>query len=208
MITKVSNNLISGVLSIAQGGLGSSSTPSNGQIPIGNGSVYVSAAITGTANRVTVTNGSGTITLSGPQDLATSSSVQFGSFGVGTAASGTTGEIRATNDITGFYSSDKRLKENIKNIENPLQKLSAINGVTFDWTEEFINSKGGEDGFFVRKNDIGVIAQEIEQVLPQVVAERPDGVKAVNYEKLVALLIEGVKELQKEVDLLKKKLES
>jgi hypothetical protein len=136
--------------------------------------------------------------------LDTGNDVQFDSFGVGTAASGTTGEIRATNDVTAFYSSDKSLKENIKNIENPLEKVNQINGVTFDWTEDYIKQHGGEDQYFVRKNDVGVIAQEIEKVLPQVVATREDGIKAVKYDRIVALLIEAVKELKKEIEELKK----
>tara|TARA_R110002074_G_scaffold184201_2_gene349591 strand:+ start:1099 stop:2892 length:1794 start_codon:yes stop_codon:yes gene_type:complete len=135
--------------------------------------------------------------------LDTGNDVQFDSFGVGTAASGTTGEIRATNDVTAFYSSDKSLKENIKNIENPLEKISQINGVTFDWTEDYIKQHGGEDKYFVRKNDVGVIAQEIEKVLPQVVATREDGIKAVKYDRIVALLIESIKELKKEIEELK-----
>ena len=140
--------------------------------------------------------------------LGTSSDVQFNdqqvdSLGVATAASGTSGEIRATNDITAFYSSDKSLKENIKNIENPLEKVSQINGVTFDWTEDYIKEHGGEDDYFVRKNDVGVIAQEIEKVLPEVVATRKDGIKAVKYDRIVALLIESIKELKKEIEELK-----
>jgi len=140
--------------------------------------------------------------------LGTSSDVQFNdqqvdSLGVATAASGTSGEIRATNDITAFYSSDKSLKENIKNIENPLEKVSQINGVTFDWTDDYIKEHGGEDDYFVRKNDVGVIAQEIEKVLPEVVATRKDGIKAVKYDRIVALLIESIKELKKEIEELK-----
>jgi hypothetical protein len=135
--------------------------------------------------------------------LGTSNDVQFDSFGVGTAASGTTGEIRATNDVTAFYSSDASLKENVKNIENPLEKVNQINGVTFDWTEDYIKEHGGEDDYFVRKNDVGVIAQEVEKVLPEVVATRKDGIKAVKYDRIVALLIESIKELKKEIEELK-----
>ena len=140
--------------------------------------------------------------------LGTSSDVEFNdqqvdSLGVGTAASGTTGQIRATNDITAFYSSDESLKENVKNIENPLEKVSQINGVTFDWKEDYIKENGGEDKYFVRKNDVGVIAQEVEKVLPEVVATREDGIKAVKYDRIVALLIESIKELKKEIEELK-----
>lgn len=118
------------------------------------------------------------------------------SLGVGTDASGTTGEIRATNNVTAYYSSDIALKENISPIGNALDKLSQISGVEFDWTKDYIDDHGGEDGYFVRKHDVGVIAQEIKKVLPEVVAEREDGTLAVRYEKIIALLIEAVKELK------------
>jgi len=118
------------------------------------------------------------------------------SLGVGTDASGTTGEIRATNNVTAYYSSDIALKENISPIGNALDKLSQISGVEFDWTKDYIDDHGGEDGYFVRKHDVGVIAQEIKKVLPEVVAERQDGTLAVRYEKIIALLIEAVKELK------------
>lgn len=118
------------------------------------------------------------------------------SLGVGTDASGTTGEIRATDNVTAYYSSDIALKENISPIGNALDKLSQISGVEFDWTKDYIDDHGGEDGYFVRKHDVGVIAQEIKKVLPEVVAERQDGTLAVRYEKIIALLIEAVKELK------------
>ena len=136
--------------------------------------------------------------------LGTGSDVQFDSFGVGTAASGTTGEIRATNDITAFYSSDVSLKENIHNISSPMDKVQNLNGVLFDWKQDYIDGKGGEDGYFVRKRDVGVVAQDVEKVLPEVVGTRPDGVKAVKYDRLCALLIECVKDLQTQVNDLKK----
>ena len=136
--------------------------------------------------------------------LGTSSSVQHGSLGIGTAASGTTGEIRATNEVTAYYSSDARLKENVTPLADALSKLSQIRGVSFDWTQEHIDARGGEDGFFVRKHDVGVIAQEVEAVLPEVVADREDGTKAVKYEKMIPLLIEAIKDLKAELDEVKK----
>ena len=141
--------------------------------------------------------------------LGTSDDVQFNdmqvdSLGVATAASGTSGEIRATNDITAFYSSDVSLKENIQNISSPMDKVQNLNGVLFDWKQDYIDGKGGEDGYFVRKRDVGVVAQDVEKVLPEVVGTRPDGVKAVKYDRLCALLIECVKDLQLQVDDLKK----
>jgi hypothetical protein len=131
--------------------------------------------------------------------LTTSSDVQFNSIGIGTAPTTVAGEIRATGDIVAFYSSDERLKENIQPIENALTKVEMISGNTYDWKEGFetIHSHKG--------NDIGVIAQEIEKVLPQAVTERETGYKAVNYEKIVPLLIEAIKELNAKIDKLENK---
>lgn len=125
------------------------------------------------------------------------------SIGVGTAAAGVSGDIRAAGNITAYYSSDQRLKENVTNISNALTKLQSINGVEFDWTDAYISQHGGFDGTFMRKHDVGVIAQEIEAVMPEVVMQRSDGYKAVKYEKIIALLIEAIKELKAEVDSLK-----
>ena len=136
--------------------------------------------------------------------LGTTGDPQFNSVGVGTAASATTGQIRATDDITAFYSSDVSLKENIHNIESPMDKVQQLNGVLFDWKQDWIDTNGGEDGYFVRKTDVGVIAQDVEKVLPEVVGTRPNGVKAVKYDRLCALLIECVKDLQSQVNDLKK----
>jgi hypothetical protein len=110
------------------------------------------------------------------------------------------GEVRATSEITAYYGSDERLKENIQPIASPMAMLESIRGVYFDWTQEHIQSRGGEDGFFVRKHDIGVIAQEVEAILPEIVATRPDGFKAVKYEKLVPLLIEAIKDQKSTID--------
>ena len=129
--------------------------------------------------------------------------ISSGGLGVGTDAGSTDGQIRATDDITAFYSSDIALKENIYNIPSASEKIEQLNGVLFDWKEEFIKNNGGEDGYFIRKTDVGVIAQDVEKVLPEVVGTRPNGVKAVKYDRLVALLIEGFKELKQEIKDLK-----
>ena len=133
----------------------------------------------------------------------TSADVQTDSLGVGTAASGTTGEIRATDDVTAYYSSDASLKENVTNIENAIEKVKQMRGVEFDWTDEYLDAKGGEDDYFVRKHDVGVIAQEVEQVLPEVVATRENGTKAVKYDRITSLLIEAIKEQQSQIEMLK-----
>jgi len=116
-----------------------------------------------------------------------------------------TGELRVTADITAYYSSDITLKDNIKVIPNALDKINKIRGVTFDWTEAYLQSRGEENDYFNRKHDIGVIAQEIEAVLPEVVGTREDGIKAVKYERIVPLLIEAIKELKAEIEKLKGK---
>lgn len=122
-----------------------------------------------------------------------------GALGVGTTTPTTTGLIRATNDVVAFYSSDERLKDNIKKIENPIDKLENINGVEFDWIPmEGIHENEG--------HDVGVIAQEVEKVIPEIVETRDNGYKAVKYEKIVPLLIESIKELKDEIEKLKGRL--
>jgi hypothetical protein len=146
--------------------------------------------------------GTGNINITGT--LTADNDVQADSIGVGTSPPGTTGQIRATDDITAFYSSDIALKEDIKNISDPLESLKKLNGVLFNWKDSWINKQGGEDGYFVRKKDVGVIAQEVEKVLPEAVAQRKDGIKAVKYDRLTCLLIEAVKVLSDKVEKLNK----
>ena len=191
-------------IAVNKGGTGQTSY-TNGQILIGNttGNTLTKTTLTGTTDQITVTNGAGSITLSTPQSIATTSNVQFGSLGVGATASGTSGEIRATNNITAYYSSDSRLKENSRDIPNALDKVAAIGGKLFDWTDEYVTNHGGLDNYFMRKADFGVIAQDVEQVLPEAVRTREDGYLAVDYEKLCALAFAAIKELQQQVEELK-----
>ena len=122
-----------------------------------------------------------------------------GALGVGTATPSTVGLIRATNDIIAYYGSDERLKENIFTISGSLDILKQINGYYFDWKPMIgIHENKG--------HDIGVIAQEIEKVLPEIVTTRDNGYLAVKYEKLVALLIQTNKELLKRVEALEEKI--
>jgi hypothetical protein len=120
--------------------------------------------------------------------------------GVGVTASGGAGSIRATGDITAFFSSDSRFKENIVPITNSIEKVKALSGITFEWTDEYMSSHGGEDRYFMRKKDVGIIAQELQKVLPELVAERPDGTLAVKYDRISALLIEAIKDLSEIVE--------
>jgi len=136
--------------------------------------------------------------------LSSTDNVQHASMGVGTAASGSAGEIRASGNITGFYSSDRSLKEDVRVIFGALAIVSQLNGVRFNWTQAYLDQHGGEDNYFNRRADVGVIAQEVEAVLPEIVATREDGTLAVKYDRMVAVLIEAVKELSAEVEELKR----
>lgn len=143
-------------------------------------------------------------------------SMKVRSFGVGTSASTTEGEIRATNNITAYYS-DIRLKTNICIIDGALNKVNQISGVTFQSNEE-----AAKYGYTDTKIQVGVLAQEVELVLPEVVVAAPfdigkndDGTeysksgqnyKTVQYEKIVPLLIEAIKELKAELDAIKEKI--
>ena len=140
------------------------------------GSILISGSGVGAGSSITAT---GSINISG-------------SLGVGTAASGVVGAILATNDVVAFSTSDERLKDNVVTIGSAVEKVEALNGVTFDWIPmEGIHVHSG--------HDMGVIAQEVEAVLPELVTTRDNGYKAVKYDKLTAVLIEAVKELSERV---------
>ena len=108
------------------------------------------------------------------------------------------GPLHVCDDIVAFYgqSSDISLKENISTLDNPLAKVMQIRGTEYDWKEGNQNYSG---------HDIGVIAQDIEKVLPEAVSTKPDGTKGVHYNKLIPLLIEAVKDLSNKVDDIKDK---
>ena len=130
---------------------------------------------------------------------STSQNSQFNSVGVGTAGSTTAGEIRATNNITAYYSSDIKFKENVQDIPNALSAVTEIGGKLFDWKDSYIQEPGGEDGYFVQKHDFGVIAQDVLAHFPVAARTRPDGSLAVDYEKLCALAFAAIKELNAKV---------
>jgi hypothetical protein len=147
----------------------------------------------GTLTGLVVTSASATASFNVPMTYVS------GGLGVGTATPNTVGLIRATNDVIAYYGSDERLKDNIFTISGSLDKLIQIRGVEFDWKPmPGIHENEG--------HDIGVIAQEIEKVLPEIVTTRDNGYKAVKYEKLVALLIESNKELLKRIEALEAKI--
>jgi len=156
---------------------------------IGNGRLLVdysngpSSIISLNANRILISTYN-PVDVPGPDDFVLDSG--------GTTRNVTvSGGLQVTQDITAFYSSDINLKDNIIPINSALDKLIKINGVSFNW-----NEKSGKSG-----KDYGVIAQEIEKVLPEIVTTRKEtGYKAVNYDKIIPLLIEAIKELAKKIE--------
>jgi hypothetical protein len=130
---------------------------------------------------------------------STSQNSQFNSIGVGTGGSGTAGEIRATNNITAFYSDD-RLKTKLGTIQDALAKVKRLSGFYYE-----PNQTAQDLGYEVIR-DVGVSAQQVQAELPEVVVPAPIDEKywTVRYEKLVPLLIEAIKELKAEVEELKR----
>jgi hypothetical protein len=163
------NTTLTGILTI-NGGSGGTALRLNS----GGDIVLYNAANTGSATLFCDTNG----------ELRTNDSVLIG------------GALNVVGDITAFYTSDQRLKDNIVAIEDPLAKVLSISGNTYTW-----NEKSGKEG-----NDVGVIAQEILEVLPEAVTTRDNGYLAVDYHKVVPLLIEAIKELSAKVENLEQKL--
>jgi hypothetical protein len=128
-----------------------------------------------------------------------SGNYQFNSIGIGMAASATAGRIDASGDIVAYSTSDINFKENIVPIKNALDKVENISGNEYIWKNEFEYIHG------FKGNDVGVIAQEIQKVLPEAVRERENGYLGVNYEKIIPLLIQSIKELSAKVKELENK---
>ena len=200
-----------GILS-ATGFTGSGSTLTN--IPAANVTGTLTSTVLGNSthyigttaialNRATASQSLTGVSIDGSAATFTSTTQnsQFNSIGVNTAASGTAGEIRATNNITAGYSDDK-LKNKLGNITNALKKLLSINGFYYEPNETAIGL-GYKQG-----KQVGVSAQEMQKVLPEVVVPAPidDKYLTVQYEKIIPLLIEAIKEQQKQIDALTQKV--
>jgi hypothetical protein len=160
-----------------------------------------SATVLQTARTINGTSfdGSADITITA---AATNVNTQLASLGVGTAASGTAGEIRATNNVTAYYSDD-RLKTKLGNIEGALDLVGRLNGFYYE-----ANQTAVDLGYEV-KREVGVSAQEVEAIMPEIVAPAPIDAKylTVRYERLAPLLIEAIKELKDRVESLEAQLQ-
>jgi hypothetical protein len=173
----------------------------------GASGTVTSVATSGSINGLTLTGGpittTGTVTLGGSiTSVSTSGNFQMNSLGVGTAGSATAGEIRATNNITAYYSDD-RLKTRLGKIENALDKLCSLDGFYYE-----ANEVAQALGYEVHR-EAGVSAQQMQAVLPEIVAPAPIDEKylTVRYERALPLLIEAIKELREEVRSIKKAIE-
>ena len=108
-----------------------------------------------------------------------------------------TGNLLVGGNITAYYSSDINLKDDIRPIESALFKVKQLSGITFTWNEkaEKVEKEKGRD--------VGLIAQEVQKVLPEIVQTRPNGTLAIQYDKVVPLLVEAIKEQQNQIEELK-----
>lgn len=183
-------------------------TGSNGKLGIGTTSptarLYVSSFGSGTTDTVKIVHGNGSHTGNGLVLLSANTGKPFyltGSVGSGfaeiTTAYNANPNFRISGDIVAYATSDKKFKDNLNIIENPINKVQQLNGYTFDWNDKQDLYKG---------KDYGVVAQEVEKIMPEIVDTRFDGHKAVKYEKIVPLLIESIKELKTEIEELKKQI--
>lgn len=133
-------------------------------------------------------------------NVATTSNVQINTLGVGTSPdTANTGSIRAINNITAYYS-DERLKTRLGTIENALDKVDQLSGFFYK-ANEVAQSLGYTD-----KREVGLSAQEVQKVLPEVVVEAPIDSQylTIHYERVIPLLVEAIKELRVEIEKLKK----
>ena len=117
-----------------------------------------------------------------------------------TVGEATNHTINCTGDIIAFSTSDKKFKTGIKLINDPIDKIKKISGVNYTWKD---NTPIKE---YRGKYDIGVIAQELEEVIPEAVRTSEDDVKSVRYEKIIPLLIECIKTQQLQIDKIIKRL--
>jgi len=191
---------LSATLVATSGGTGQSSYVV-GDILYASTTTALSKLASSTAGYVLTAGGAG-VAPSWAAATVANASTQVSSLGVGTAASGTSGEIRATNAITSYYSDD-RLKTRTGNIQNALEKVLSLEGFHYHANETAVAL-----GYDASKQEVGLSAQQVQAVLPEVIAPAPidSQYMTMHYERLVPLLVEAIKEQQKQIEELKAKL--
>jgi len=196
---------VSGTLPVANGGTGVTSSTGTGSVVLSDSPTLVTPALgtpaSGNLANCTFPTLNQNTTGSAATFTSTTQNSQFNSIGVNTAASGTAGQIRATGDIVAHYSDD-RLKTKLGNIEDALAKVRTLSGFYYE-ASETAQALGYEV-----KREVGVSAQQVQAVQPEVVAPAPidDKYLTVKYERLVPLLIEAIKELDGELQSIKQQL--
>lgn len=174
---------------------GSGATGTWGISISGNAATATSATTAGSATTASTANNATTASTANALNAANSYTI---------AGLTVNGAISATGNVTAYATSDIQFKENVQPILGAVDVASAIGGKTFDWTDAYIAENGGEDGYFIRKKDFGVIAQDVEAAFPLAVRTRENGTLAVDYEKLVAVAFAAIAELKAEIEALKK----
>jgi hypothetical protein len=192
MTTKVSSNLINSIATSQLTG-----TISGAQLASGAANTNLGFTPYNSTNPSGYQTSSGGVTTFS----STTQNSQFNSIGINTAASGTAGEIRATNEITAYYSDD-RLKTKLGTIENALDKLCTLEGFYYE-----ANETAQALGYTV-KREVGISAQSTQLVLPEIVKPAPidEQYLTISYEKFAPLFVEAIKELRTEINEIKDKL--
>lgn len=194
---------VSGTLPVANGGTGVTSSTGTGSVVLSDSPTLVTPALgtpaSGNLANCTFPTLNQNTTGSAATFTSTTQNSQFNSIGVGTAASTTAGEIRATNNVTAYFSDD-RLKDKLGKIENALDKLCSLEGFYYE-PNKIAQSLGYE---VIR--EVGISAQQMKEVLPEIVAPAPVDAQymTVRYERALPLIVEAIKELRAEVEALKK----
>ena len=202
---------ITGTLPVGNGGTGVTASTGTGNVVLSTSPVLTTPAL-GTPSAIVLTNATGTasnltanianfISIS---DDTTTNATRYPIFANGTSGA-VIEQVSSTklffNPSTGLLtstdynsSSDKRLKKNIKTVENAVETIQSLRGVTFNWIEG--SSKG-----------IGLIAQEVEKIIPDVVTSDENGYMGIKYTNIIGILVEAIKDQQEQINTLRKQIE-
>jgi hypothetical protein len=143
----------------------------------------------------TINTGTGSITTNG----ITCNSINANTGTIQTTGIIQGGTIRSTGDVIAYFVSDERLKDNLHQIEKPLDKIKILKGYEFDWKQTEETLRTGKD--------VGIIAQDVQKVLPTAVHTNNNGYLSVDYTRIIPLLIEGINALQDEIKVLKDEIQ-
>ena len=193
--TGTSYNNTNGTISIGQS-VGTADSPTFAGLTV-NGIINVATPDIGSTGAVRI-HGNATTGFARLQIVNTAGNVEWAALKIdSTGLWQFNNDISSVGNITAYYgSSDRRLKENIKPIQDALDTVKALTGVTYDWTKDYLSKITAS----ALPNDLGFIAQDVREILPEVVYDKGDGYLAIRYEKLTPLLLEAIKEQQATID--------